>query len=192
MQTSAEAGIETHLAPIIQKLAELSDICSALTLKMEDFEANNESALHDISNRIQVTQSRINDLSTPPPAPIDENWEDEPPSTPPAVHNNPSPQPLTRVLQDNGQQEVNISAMLTAIADLKKAQDALPGRLERGTLQALISTLDVRKQLLWVVFLLALTSLSTAALVVIGLHYFPAPLNSLNEGQLFQIYKKIP
>ena len=187
---------------VVAQIATLSD-------EVERLSANFETQIHNLSNIIGQQNLAIASLqqALPDPAPIlEENVLDEhPPATrEPNAQANQTPQPnqtaqgkpqTTNQGQGKEQEEsdetIDLQLLAKRLTVIENDLRALPPTLERSFTATLFSSINPKAYLPYGVGAAIALSLFIAGLCVAGSYFFPAPLNAQNEGQLFQIYKKI-
>ncbi|MGB8700963.1 MAG: hypothetical protein WCD18_16240 [Thermosynechococcaceae cyanobacterium] len=189
-ETENAQDVQLHeYQTLIQRLGDLSGEVSELSGILD-------SRLHDFKNQIAQQGQEIRSLKAalPDPFPIidvDPGFSETPlalreqPQNPPKQIEQPTnPNPKT---EGNADLQVLTQCIKAIANDIR----SLPPQLERGILASLYSTFNPKPLILWCVGGAIAHSLLTAGLVFALLHVWPAPLNQHNEGQLYQIYKKL-
>lgn len=205
--------MQTTEAPPDQQLEQFQAVVaqvSSLTEEVERLSASLESQLHNLSNTVGQQNLAITSLqqALPDPAPIfEEDVLDE--HRPATREQNAQANQIAQPNQtaqgkpqtaEQGQEKeqekkpdetIDLQLLAKRLTIIETDLRALPPTLERAITATLFSSVHPKKYLPHAIGAAIAISAFIAGFVVAGSHFFPAPLNAVNEGQLFQIYKKI-
>ena len=209
MQTTEAPPQEKEQDEQLEQFQAVVAQIATLTDEVERLSASLESQLHNLSNTVGQQNLAISSLqeALPDPAPIfEENVLDEhPPATrEPSAQANQAPQPNQTAQgtpqtaaqgqgkeQEKKDETIDLQLLAKRLTVIETDLRALPPTLERAITATLFSSVNPKKYLPHAIGAAIAISAFIAGFVVAANHFFPAPLNAQNEGQLFQIYKKI-
>ena len=204
MEAETVETVETVSTDELEKFQAIVQQLSSFQDSIDQLSGDFDVQLHNLNNAITQQSLEIRSLqqALPDPAPIvEEDILNEPPPTATSTanpnqatsQNQPqnSQQAPTTPTQETQGDTIDLQLLGKRLAVIEDDLRSLPPKLERGITSTLYSTLNIKPYILYGVGAALLHCGLTAGLIVVGLQYYPPPLTAHNEGQLFQIYKKI-